>query len=261
MVPCAISVRCTAGTHSSIRYCCYCRHSRDVLSMTTITSPKTTTTTTTTTTTINTDSFTKDNNQQLRMLSRTTSTYLSQQETSKTTSSLKALYTLRGLYRSLKTPYLPESVLDKYNHQQTTKTTTTTNKNDNIITKPVPISNKNRSNGTTKFLLDQYRQYNKNNNKNKNSTTNNINDDLIEIVNGTYQLKNDINERLKLLLLDTGVEELLSPMEMSRRAAARAGLLLPESNDEMDQRLGSTSTFTTSTETTETTETTTETKR
>ena len=43
-----------------------------------------------------------------------------------------------------------------------------------------------------------------------------------------YILKNDLKERNRLHLLDGGVESKLSPKEMSRRAAARAGLLLPE---------------------------------
>eukprot|EP01083_Nonionella_stella_P108091 313939_1 len=41
-------------------------------------------------------------------------------------------------------------------------------------------------------------------------------------------LKDDLAERARLHELDGGAEVKLSPMEMSRRAAARAGLQLPE---------------------------------
>ena len=42
------------------------------------------------------------------------------------------------------------------------------------------------------------------------------------------QLLGDLMERKRLLDLDTGAEVVLSPKEMSRRAAARAGLQLPQ---------------------------------
>ena len=51
---------------------------------------------------------------------------------------------------------------------------------------------------------------------------------LRQMVYNYYILKNDLKERNRLHLLDGGVESKLSPKEMSRRAAARAGLLLPE---------------------------------
>lgn len=41
-------------------------------------------------------------------------------------------------------------------------------------------------------------------------------------------LVSDVSERKTLHDLDAGVERKLSPREMSRRSAARAGLLLPE---------------------------------
>ena len=43
-----------------------------------------------------------------------------------------------------------------------------------------------------------------------------------------FNLKRDLHERERLQKLDTGAEVQLSPKEMSRRAAARAGLQLPE---------------------------------
>ena len=42
------------------------------------------------------------------------------------------------------------------------------------------------------------------------------------------QLLQDLHERATLYQLDTGAEQVLSPAESSRRAAARAGLQLPE---------------------------------
>jgi hypothetical protein len=42
-----------------------------------------------------------------------------------------------------------------------------------------------------------------------------------------HSLQQDLAERGKLYNLDTGAEVVLSPKEMSRRAAARAGLQLP----------------------------------
>mmetsp|Transcript_28627 Transcript_28627/g.27525 ORF Transcript_28627/g.27525 Transcript_28627/m.27525 type:complete len:135 (-) Transcript_28627:142-546(-) len=43
-----------------------------------------------------------------------------------------------------------------------------------------------------------------------------------------YTLRKDLRERSRLYALDAGVEVKLSPKEMSRRAAARAGLQLPD---------------------------------
>lgn len=45
----------------------------------------------------------------------------------------------------------------------------------------------------------------------------------------------DLKERERLYRLDTGAENQLTPKEMSRRAAARSGLLLPELNPELNE--------------------------
>jgi hypothetical protein len=47
-----------------------------------------------------------------------------------------------------------------------------------------------------------------------------------------YMLKRDLKERARLHELDQGADEKLSPKELSRRAAARAGLQLPELDSE-----------------------------
>jgi hypothetical protein len=52
---------------------------------------------------------------------------------------------------------------------------------------------------------------------------------------GYYQkLLDDLKERKRLLDLDTGAEQVLTPKELSRRAAARAGLQLPELDPDLD---------------------------
>ncbi len=48
-------------------------------------------------------------------------------------------------------------------------------------------------------------------------------------------LRQDIDERRRLQKLDTGAENQLSPREMSRRAAARAGLELPKLNPDLPE--------------------------
>ena len=48
-------------------------------------------------------------------------------------------------------------------------------------------------------------------------------------------LKQDLAERERLQKLDSGAEVKLSPKEMSRRAAARAGLQLPNLNPDLEK--------------------------
>mmetsp|Transcript_30461 Transcript_30461/g.65367 ORF Transcript_30461/g.65367 Transcript_30461/m.65367 type:complete len:128 (+) Transcript_30461:262-645(+) len=55
-------------------------------------------------------------------------------------------------------------------------------------------------------------------------------EDLHKLAYEYLILRQDIDERLRLQRLDTGAENQLSPKEMSRRAAARAGLELPKLN-------------------------------
>jgi len=51
---------------------------------------------------------------------------------------------------------------------------------------------------------------------------------LRKIAYDYLNLKQDLTERGRLHDLDAGAEEKLSPKELSRRAAARAGLQLPK---------------------------------
>lgn len=51
-----------------------------------------------------------------------------------------------------------------------------------------------------------------------------------------YILKRDLKERARLHEMDQGADEKLSPKELSRRAAARAGLQLPKLDSEEEAR-------------------------
>jgi hypothetical protein len=48
-----------------------------------------------------------------------------------------------------------------------------------------------------------------------------------------HRLRSDLTERARLQEMDTGAEEVLTPKEMSRRAAARAGLQLPKLDESL----------------------------
>ena len=73
-----------------------------------------------------------------------------------------------------------------------------------------------------KFVLGQYR---------RSSAADDINNNEEVFAKDYLQLRLDIEERSRLHLLDTGAEKQLSGKEMSRRAAARAGLQLPVVDD------------------------------
>lgn len=49
-----------------------------------------------------------------------------------------------------------------------------------------------------------------------------------------YVLKQDLTERARLHELDQGADEKLSPKELTRRSAARAGLQLPKLDSELE---------------------------
>lgn len=53
-----------------------------------------------------------------------------------------------------------------------------------------------------------------------------------------HRLRSDLAERAKLHAMDTGAEEVLTPKEMSRRAAARAGLQLPQMDEGFNDTSG-----------------------
>ena len=110
--------------------------------------------------------------------------------------------TLRSLLRRLKTPPLPKELLTKNATKQ------------NL-----------HNNHTRKLLLEHYRSYNKSDNGNAAAASSNSKASLLSL--RYEELLTSLQERQRLYDLDKGAEELLTPKEMSRRAAARAGLQLP----------------------------------
>ena len=78
-----------------------------------------------------------------------------------------------------------------------------------------------------------------NNNNNNNANNNNNNNKKEEeklhklLANEYLSLRENIDERTRLQQLDAGAEKQFSPKEMSRRAAARAGLQMPDLNPDL----------------------------
>jgi hypothetical protein len=124
------------------------------------------------------------------------------------TKSAPPLYVLRGILRLLKTPPLAKALAQKETH---------------VVV--VPKSHKTM-NPTQTFVLQQYR----------NSRTGGplLSERLERLAQDYFSLKRDLAERGRLYQLDSGAEAVLTPREMSRRAAARAGLQLPELNPDLE---------------------------
>eukprot|EP00536_Pseudo-nitzschia_multiseries_P012063 jgi/Psemu1/290050/fgenesh1_pg.441_\ len=95
----------------------------------------------------------------------------------------------------------------------------------------------NNSRGATStYVLDRYRASaaaaataDSNNHNNNNKAT-----ELRKLAYEYMILRQDMAERRRLQKLDTGAENQLTPKEMSRRAAARAGLSLPQLNPDLE---------------------------
>jgi hypothetical protein len=115
---------------------------------------------------------------------------------------MKPLHVLRGLFRILKTPVLPDGLLKKSTF--------------------VNRSNKLRSNESTAYLIRQYRK------AAAMLPSDSEKERLHKMAMEFYQLRRDIAARGELYALDAGADQVLTPHETSRRAAARAGLQLPE---------------------------------
>ena len=75
-----------------------------------------------------------------------------------------------------------------------------------------------------KYIIDQYRAAS----ASSSTISSEHAESLRRLAYEYYNLRKDLAERSRLHQLDTGAENQLSPLEMSRRAAARAGLQLPE---------------------------------
>ena len=89
-----------------------------------------------------------------------------------------------------------------------------------------PINNQNKSSYRDSVLysqvIEQYR-------REQNAVSERA-QELRKMAYDYHILKRDLRERARLYELDGGAETKLSPKELSRRAAARAGLQLPETN-------------------------------
>ena len=81
------------------------------------------------------------------------------------------------------------------------------------------LTKENTINSLRTFVLDRYRNDTENNGEIKTSKHFAYNYSL---------LAKDLQERKRLYELDASAENTLSPLEMTRRSAARAGLQLPE---------------------------------
>lgn len=111
------------------------------------------------------------------------------------------LHVLRGILRISKTPPLPKE-----------------------LSKRGPVESPN---ALQRFVLEQYRQH-------RSQPCEKTRALLQQTAFNYYELKKDLVERGRLYKLDTGAEVQLSGTEMSRRAAARAGLQLPKLNPELE---------------------------
>jgi hypothetical protein len=92
------------------------------------------------------------------------------------------------------------------------------------------------SSATINYVLERYRSDRQQSNettKIASAGTASRNQELRKLAYEYMILRQDIDERTRLQRLDTGAENQLTPHEMSRRAAARAGLQLPELNPDL----------------------------
>lgn len=110
---------------------------------------------------------------------------------------------LRGILRFSKSPPLPQELVKK-----------------GLTTPAFP-------NASQQFLLEHYRQH-------QDKECNKMRRLLHQTALNYYQMKQDLVERGRLYNLDTGAEVQLTGTEMSRWAAARAGLQLPKLNPKLE---------------------------
>ena len=82
---------------------------------------------------------------------------------------------------------------------------------------------------TVSYALERYRD------GSSDETDASRNQELQKMAYEFMILRQDIDERCRLQRLDAGAENQLSPHEMSRRAAARAGLALPKLNPDLPE--------------------------
>jgi hypothetical protein len=152
------------------------------------------------------------------------------------TMTMKPLHLLRGLYRQLKTPAMHVSVSKELLQN---KNVTKTSIAETAVTVTTTSHNKSRSNASTRYLIQQYRMAASVSSptdsttttipmSHSTSTTTTQQQQRHRLAMELYLLRQDIHQRGELYMMDTGADQQLSPHELSRRAAARAGLQLPE---------------------------------
>ena len=115
------------------------------------------------------------------------------------------LHVLRGILRLLRTPKLSAELARKQQLQQE------------------HCNSASKLNVCQKYVLQQYRLAATSDTGSSSSSSTNASRQR-----QYWQLQQNLSERARLYALDTGAEEVLTPHEMSRRAAARAGLQLPK---------------------------------
>jgi hypothetical protein len=116
-------------------------------------------------------------------------------------SSRQPRHILRSILRLVKTPPLPKELLLKHSANQA-----------------------QYNNNVRSLLLREYRSQQAMTENSKETKTK----DTTRLMMRYQEMLSNLNERQKLYDLDQGAEEQFSPKELSRRAAARAGLQLPE---------------------------------
>jgi hypothetical protein len=144
----------------------------------------------------------------------------------KATTKTPPIHVLRGMLRLLRTPDFPKE------HLRATATKNDSSETDEAAAAAAAntkTSSGRRLNETQQMLMDQYRL---------SKTTMQKNDELhfkqLRLMAVHYHnLKVDLAERSRLYKLDTGAEKQLGGREMSRRAAARAGLQMPKLNPDL----------------------------
>ena len=113
---------------------------------------------------------------------------------------MKPLHVLRGILRSIQVPPMVSMT---------------------EVRKPIQKGQESTVHHLRQEILQQYRQ-------SKDVSCPHEMKRLRKMAYDYYILRNDLKERCRLYELDGGAEVKLSPKELSRRAAARAGLQLPK---------------------------------
>ena len=138
-----------------------------------------------------------------------------------TTTPSKPIHVLRSLLRHLKTGQAKTTTAAPAAPATTTKTATAS------LLSP-----------TQSFVLQQYRAHRQSIIKTAGGSCNEKEEQevvrLKQLVDDVLVLQRELRAREELYQMDASAETALTPMEMSRRAAARAGLQLPDLNPKLE---------------------------